>query len=188
MDRQITPPGEILSELPAFLAALENALNAVALISGPPLAIRRMGQEFSKRADQVNAPGLAIAFNHLMGAVNLPRERLSSWLGDWTEAMRFLGQESKQETVLAEQEAYFLPAIESLIQSESRIAGLWPLLHTWTEIITLLPNKTQLHPPWMAALTTLGFAGSDYLVRLDAFDGFLELCEALVEKENAGTA
>jgi len=188
MDRQINPPGEILRELPAFLSALENALNAVALLSGPPLAIRRMGREFSRRADQVNAPGLTIAFNHLMGAVNLPQDRLSSWLGDWTAAMGVLQEQTKQKAVLAKQKAYFLPAIDSLIQNESLLAGLWPLLHTWTKILTLLPSKTQLQPPWIAALTTLGFAGSDYLVRLDAFDGFLELCEALVEKETAGPA
>lgn len=188
MDRQINPPGEILSELPAFLSALENALNAVALLSGPPLATRRMGLEFSARADLVNAPGLTLACNHLLGAVNLPQENLSAWLTDWTEAIKILRDSSHQETLLAVQETYFLPALESFIENESRMAGLWPLLQTWTEIITTLPNQTQLHPPWMAALTTLGFAGSDYQVRLDAFDGFLELCEALVEKETGGSS
>lgn len=188
LDRQINPPDDILNELPAFLSALEKAINAVALLSGPPLAVRRLGWEFPQRAALVNAPGLAIAFDHMMGAVNLPKAKLSAWLGDCQKALRVLQEDLNPNPVLAEQETYYLTAIAHFLHHESRMAGLWPLLHIWTEIICLLPDKTQLQPPWIAALTTLGFAGSDYLVRLDAFDGFLELCEALVEKETEGTA
>lgn len=186
MDRQINPPGEILTELPEFLAALEKALNAVALISGPPLTIRRLGKDFSHRANQVNGPGLAVAFDHLLGAVNLPQERLSEWLGYWAEAMQFLQEHSNQGSILAEQKTYFHRALEELIKNESCSAGLWPLLNTWTEIITLLPDKVQFQTPWISALTSLGFAGSDYQVRLAAFDGFLELCESLLDKETEG--
>lgn len=188
MDRQINPPQHILTELPEFLAALEKAVNAVALISGPPLTIRRLGMDFAHRADQINAPGLAIAFDHLLGAVHLSQAKLSEWLGEWTRAIQTLQKESDPGSILAEQETYFLAALEDLIQNESRVAGLWPLLNTWTEIITLLPGKTQLQTPWISALTSLGFAGSDYQVRLAAFDGFLELCETLILKETEGTA
>ena len=187
LDRQINPPGEILTELPAFLAALENAINAVAQISGPPLTIRRLGRDFVLRADQVNAPGLAVAFDHLIGAVSLTNQTLSEWLGYWAKAMQVLKQESNQGRILAEQKPYLRGAIEALIQSGSRSAGLWPLLNTWTEIITLLPDKADLQTPWISAITSLGFAGSDYQVRLAAFDGFLELCESLVNKETEGT-
>lgn len=187
LDRQIHPPQEILTELPLFLSALRNALNAVALLSGPPLAIRRLGLDFANRADLVNAPGLALAFDHLLGAVHLPHERLSAWLGEWTQAIKILQEEPGRGSLLAQQESYFRAALEELIQNESRTAGLWPLLNTWTEIITCLPEKVQLQPPWIAALTSLGFAGSDYQIRLAAFDGFLEICESLVLKETGGT-
>lgn len=183
LDRQINPPEEILSELPKFLSALEKALNAIALLSGPPLPIRRLGLEFPQRADLVNAPGLGVALEHLMGAVNMSQERLSEWLGEWTKAMQALQDQKDPGSILAEQETYLLSAMKEFIQNESRMAGLWPLLNSWTEIITLLPNNTQLQTPWIAALTNLGFAGSDYQVRLAAFDGFLELCESLIAKE-----
>ena len=187
MDRQINPPREIFSELREFLSALEKALNAVALLTGPPLTIRRLGKDFALRAEQVNAPGLAVAFDHLLGAVNLPQERLEDWLGYWTQAMQSLRDDSKQGTVLSEQETYFLSALDELIHSETPAAGLWPLLNTWTELLTLLPEKVQLQPPWIKAITTLGFAGSDYQIRLAAFDSFLELCESLIVTETAGT-
>ena len=187
MDRQINPPREILTELREFLSALEKALNAVSLLSGPPLTIRRLGKDFALRAEEVNAPGLAVAFNHLLGAANLPQEKLEEWLGYWTQAMRTLREESKQETILSEQEAYFLSAMDELIHSETPTAGVWPLLNTWTEIISLLPDKVQLQTVWIKAITALGFAGSDYQVRLAAFDSFLELCESLILLETEGT-
>lgn len=186
MDRQINPPQEILTELPAFLSALEKAVNAVALLSGPPLTIRRLGKDFSDQTGLVNAPGLAVAFNHLLGAVNLSQERLSKWLDAWTQAMEALKEDGLKDIFLVEQEAYFQTALRELIQHESPAAGLWPLLNTWTEIISYLPDKGQYQTPWIAALTNLGFAGNDYQTRLAAFDGFLDICESLIFKETKG--
>jgi len=188
MDRQIHPPGEIIDELPAFLAALEKASNAVALLSGPPLAARRLGLEFPQRAAQVNAPGLTVAFNHLLGAVNLPQEQILAWLDDWTTAVGTLQKNADPNPVLVDQETYYHAAMGELIQNESRTAGLWPLLNTWTSIIAHLPDQTRLQPPWISAITKLGFAGSDYQVRLAAFDGFLDLCESLIAQETEGTS
>ena len=186
MDRQIQPTREILVEIPEFLSALEKAVNAVALLSGPPLTIRRLGKDFYRRAEQVNAPGLGMAFKHLLGAVNLPQEKLTDWLADWTQAMRLLQAEPNRESILPDQETYFRPALEMMIKNEEPAAALWPLLLTWTEIISQLPDKTQLRPPWIKAITALGFAGGDYQVRLAALDGFLDLCESLVLQETAG--
>jgi len=189
MDRQINPPRHILTELPAFLSALENAINAVALLSGPPLTIRRLGRDFAARADQVNAPGLVISFNHLMGAVNLSREVLTEWLNSWVQAIDLLKQsDAHNALILAEQEFYFRAAIAEMIKVDSSSAALWTLLNTWTEIIAHLPEQTQLQAPWIKALTALGFAGQDYQIRLEAFDVFLDLCETLIRKETEGTA
>lgn len=187
LDRQISPPGETVSELQEFLSALENALNAVALLTGPALTIRRLGKDFADRAQAVSAPGLAVAFDHLLGAVNLPQEKLEEWLGHWNQAMQTLGEESRPGTVLSAQKTYFFSALDDLIHSDTPTAGLWPLLNSWTEIIRLLPEKIQLQTAWIKAITALGFAGSDYQIRLAAFDSFLELCESLILIETDGT-
>lgn len=186
LDRQINPPLDILTEFTEFLAALQRAANAVASISGPPLSIRHLGKDFGQRTNQLNAPGLAVAFDHLLGAVNLPKDRLLEWLDNWSQAMLALQKERDQGTILVDQENYFYAAMDYLIQNEPRSAGLWTLLNTWTEIITQLSDRTQAQTPWIAAITSLGFAGSDYQDRLAAFDGFLELCESLVMKETEG--
>jgi hypothetical protein len=187
LDRQINPHLDILTEFSEFLSALEKAVNAVALIAGPPLPVRRLGSDFPHRADQLDAPALAVAFEHLLGAVNLPKERLLEWLDDWSQAMQTLQGQSSRESLLTEQETYFSAALDNMIQNEPARASLWPLLKTWTEIIFQLSDRTQVQATWIAALTKLGFAGSDYQVRLAVFDGFLDLCEALVQKETEGS-
>ncbi len=188
MDRQISPPHNILEELPAFLAALEQAANAVALLSGPPLATRRLGMEFSRRGEAVGAPGLGSAFSHLLGGVDLSKDTLADWLGSWIAALDTLKKHPDVLPVLVEQETYYLAALEKLLLSPNPIHGLWPLLTTWTAIVSVLPDQTALQAPWIKALTVLGFAGKDYQIRLVALDSFLEICESLIDKETSGPA
>ena len=61
------------------------------------------------------------------------------------------------------------------------------MILTWTEIITTLPDRSDIRLPWIKALTTLGFAGKDYIIRLAAFDSFLEICETLVFGESSAS-
>ena len=185
MDRQIAPPLQITAEIPAFFSALEAALNAVAILSGPPLATRRLGLSFADRAAAVNAPGLNIALHHLLGGFSLPEKALMDWIGSWEKAIAILKSESTSPPLLVEREIYYKNALIDIVESSNPSDALWPLLVTWTEIISTLPDNTDLLLPWIKTLTSLGFAGKDYQVRLAAFDSFLELCESLVLGESA---
>jgi len=185
MDRQISPPHQITIEFPEFLSALEAAVNAVAIMSGPPLATRRLGSSFADRAAAVGAPGLNIAFQHLLGSIALPQETFLGWIEAWEKAIIVLKTKTSPPPLLVEREVYFKKAMVDINNSSTPAEALWPLLVTWTEIISTLPDQTDLQLPWIKALTTLGFAGKDYLVRLAAFDSFLELCESIVIGESA---
>jgi len=184
MDRQISSPLDLTSEISAFLSALESALNAVAILSGPPLAARRLGFSFSDRAAAVDASGLNIAFQHLLGGISLPADILLGWIDDWEKAMAILKAETPTHSLLVEREIYYKKALKDIVKSSRPVDALWPLIVTWTEIISTLPGQTDIQLPWIKALTTLGFAGKDYLIRLEAFDSFLELCESLVLGES----
>lgn len=187
MDRQISPPLQITNEIPAFFSALEAAVNAVAILSGPPLATRRLGLDFADRAASVDAPGLNIAFQHLLGGISLPEETLQEWIRSWEKAIAVLKEESTSVPLIAERESYFKIALKDMVKSPKPSNALWPLLVTWTEIISTLPGKKDLQLHWIKALTALGFAGKDYLIRLQAFDSFLELCESLVLGNSASS-
>jgi len=187
MDRQISPPLQIIAEIPAFLSALEAAINAVAIISGPPLATRRLGLSFADRAAAVDAPGLNIAFQHLLGGITLSEETMIGWIDAWEKSVAILKAESSSPPLLVEREIYFKNALVDTVKNSKAADALWPLIVTWTKIISTLPDRTDLQLPWIKALTTLGFAGKDYLVRLAAFDSFLELCESLVMGDSASS-
>ena len=187
MDRQISPPLQITAEIPAFLSALEAAINAVAIISGPPLATRRLGLSFADRAAAVDAPGLNIAFQHLLGGITLREETMVGWIDAWEKSVAILKEESSSPPLLVEREIYFKNALVDTVKRSKPADALWPLIVTWTKIISTLPERTDLQLPWIKALTTLGFAGKDYSVRLAAFDSFLELCESLVMGDSASS-
>ncbi len=185
MDRQISPPLKITAEFPAFLSALEAAVNSIALMSGPPLATRRLGLSFADRAAAVEAPGLNIAFQHLLGGITLQEETLVEWIGSWENSLGILKTESSSPSLLPKREVYYKNALDDIIKRAKPAEALWPLLVTWTEIISALPDRTDIQLPWIKALTALGFAGKDYQVRLAAFDSFLELCESLALEDSA---
>jgi hypothetical protein len=75
----------------------------------------------------------------------------------------------------------------SNLEGSQTSSWLWPLITTWTEAVVSLPDHLQLQPPWIKALTVLGFAGKDYQIKLSAFDSFLEICETLILGETTET-
>lgn len=185
MDRQISPPLKITAEIPAFLSALEAAVNAIAIMSGPPLATRRLGLSFADRAVAVEAPGLNIAFQHLLGGITVEQDTMIEWIDSWEKSLRILKTDSSTPSLLTERDSYYKNALDDFIKRSKPAEALWPLLVTWTEIISNLPERTDIQLPWIKALTALGFAGKDYQVRLAAFDSFLELCESLALDDSA---
>ena len=183
LDRQISPPREAITELPAFMDALYKTLNAVALLTGPPLPTRRLGIKFPEKAADAGAPGLAVALIHLLGGVSVTEEILQDWISHWETTLTTLQEKASPAPLLAQRKTYYQAALEEILQSGKPADALWPLLTTWTEAISAMPDQLQLHPAWKKAVTALGFTGKDYQVRLAAFDGFLDMCETLVLDE-----
>ena len=183
LDRQISPPREAITELPAFMDALYKTLNAVALLTGPPLPTRRLGIQFPEIAADAGAPGLAVALIHLLGGVSITEGILQDWINHWDTTLTTLQEKASPVPLLAQRKTYYQAALEEILQSGKPADALWPLLTTWTEAISAMPDQPQLHPAWKKAVTALGFTGKDYQVRLAAFDGFLDMCETLVLDE-----
>ena len=180
LDRQIDLTQDIIKELPLFLNALQKAVNSIALLTGNPLPRRQLGTVFSERAQAAGAPGLALAFSHLIGSVSVSADQLSGWIKPWEQALDALYKSSTPVPILAEKKTYYQAAFLADLDKSRISATLWPLITTWTEAVAALPEETELQIPWIKALTTLGFAGKDYQIKLAAFDSFLEMCETLV--------
>ncbi|MDP2995496.1 MAG: hypothetical protein Q8N46_10295, partial [Anaerolineales bacterium] len=76
---QETGPMRLLS----YLKSLNHAANAVALLTGGPLAERRFLLQFQERAGAAGAPGLAAGLLGLLGGAQVDAATLSEFLTEW---------------------------------------------------------------------------------------------------------
>jgi len=76
---QETGPARLLS----YLKGLNHAANAVALLTGGPLAERRFLLQFQERAEAAGAPGLAAGLLGLLGGAQVDAATLSKFLTEW---------------------------------------------------------------------------------------------------------
>ena len=111
---------------------------------------------------------------------DVSKETLQDWLGHWEIALNSLRENIVPAPLLSRRKIYFQAALEAILKGDKPTEALWPLLITWTEAVAMQPDQLQLQPAWKKALTTLGFAGKDYQIRLAAFDGYLDMCESLI--------
>ena len=76
---QETGPALLLS----YLKGVNHAANAVALLTGGPLAERRFLLQFQERAAAAGAPGLAAGLLGLLGGAQVDAATLSKFLTEW---------------------------------------------------------------------------------------------------------
>ena len=62
-----------------YMRSLSHAVNAVAELSGPPLAERRLMLDFASRAEAASRPGMDAALVGLLGASELDPSMMNEW-------------------------------------------------------------------------------------------------------------
>jgi len=177
MDHQLNPPLGSIAAIQPYLTALQRAVNSLALLSGNPLPLRRLGLDFPDRAAQLD-PELLPLFLEALGADDLTLDHLEIWYEPWKESL-----EAEKTTpgpdLLNQQTRYLGDAVQTMLESRQILAALWPLLVSWTEAVAKLPGDHSLRGVWREACGTLGLAGNQFLRRLEALDRFLDRCEII---------
>lgn len=173
---QETGPTLILS----YLKSINHAANAVALLTGSPLAERRFMLQFQGRAAAAEAPGLSAGLLGLLGGTQVKpdilREFLAGWEKDFVDAA---SRNHVHASIKPPRLAYYQKSFEAMLAGESPQSILWPLVHTWTLAAAVLPPTHQLK--WQAACETLGLAGEAFDERLEGLDRFLDTVEEILE-------
>jgi hypothetical protein len=178
---------EMQTNLPAgpegmqqYLQAVAHAANAVAVLTGSPLAERRFLLQFPARAEAALKPGLAAGLTGLLGASNAEAAALSACLPEWEKAfVDAAGRPRVHASIAAPRLAYYKLAFESMLAGETPQAVVWPLLHTWTLAAQVLPLPKQ--SKWTAFCDLLGLAGDAFAERLEGLDHFLDTIEEMLE-------
>ena len=167
-----------------YLKAVHLAANSIALLSGGPLPERRLLLQLPQRAEAVGVPDLAAMVFGLLGANQIDMEKLKELLPEWEKA--FIEAASKpqvEERIAAPRLGYYKLAIEALLTSETPQVVIWPLIHTWTLAVSVLPPMWTVH--WHSACTLLGLDGAVFDERMDGLDRLLDKIEELLEKTAA---
>lgn len=172
-----SPPEAQPTVIHAYLAALENAANALASLGGAPLAERRFLVRFQERAQALGQPGLYTGLLGLLGVLDLPMETLRDWQPAWLAAF---GQPDAPPVVAPERRAYYQQAVEAHLAGENPQAAWWPMLRTWTRLAAADSSGETL-PGWQAATDRLGLLGAAFPGRLAALDVYLDQLEETLE-------
>ncbi len=174
---QLGGPANLLE----YLNAVENAANALAVLSGFPLTERRLLAEFPTRAAAANRPELTETLKAMLGGLDLPTETLRTWLPVWEATFALSAQHSLDERIHPARLPYYKQAIESLLQSDLPLAALWPLLHTWA-LSSQAGNWDETQTTaWHSMLAALGLDETGIETRLQSLDHFLDQLEETLD-------
>jgi hypothetical protein len=150
-----------LEDLELYFKAIEHVANAVASLSGPPLTERRFLLRFPQRAEAIGFPGLYAGLVGLLGGPNASSQAMLAWLPAWQAAYMAVPPRQASPRLHANRCPYLQRAIEKVIDSDKPQDALWPLLHTWTDAIHLLPEESDHRQVW-EALQQLGLLGEGF--------------------------
>ncbi len=180
-----------LSDIPAakagplqvkqLLGAVEDAANAVAEVSGAPLAERRFLVEFPARAEAAERPDFTEGLFGLVGAPQVEAATLSGWLPGWSADFLAAAEDSKVDSSINSARLnYYEKGIGALLEGETPMTALWPLIHSWTLACQVL--HPQAGGAWETACRQLGLLGEGFEQRVSDLDKYLDQVEIRLDE------
>jgi hypothetical protein len=168
-------------EIKKYMKSLFHALNAVAELSGPPIQERRLLLDFPARAKAAGKPGMAAGAFGLLGANHTDAEKLKLWLPDWKSAFKVACETKGVDIrIHSARMNYYEKAIIAMLEGETPLAALWPLLHTWTLSVELLEDDHLRF--WQNAAGELGLLGAGFAEHVEGLDHFIDDIEIIFEE------
>lgn len=165
-----------------YLQALEDAGNALACLTGPPLTERRFFIHLGQRAMAVGQPELSSRLMHMIMA---PESALEShwgtWLDQWKAAYHTASaQEGTPSRLTASRFPYYEKAAAALWESHP-VAALWILLRTWTQSTCYIPAGAPEMADWEAFSQVLRFHPEQFEERVSELDQYLDAVEEALD-------
>ncbi len=74
---------------------------------------------------------------------------------------------------------YYEKAIKAMLEGDTPLAALWPLLHTWTLSAEVLEGDHFNF--WQNAVSELGLLGTGFAEHVEGLDHFLDDIEIIFE-------
>ena len=164
-----------------YLNALKKAGNSIALLTGTPLTERRFLLQFPQRAQALQKPDLSARLIDLAGGQDVPDETWLAWLEKWKAAFSAAAAVKNSPARLHIARLPYYERAASFLWDEHPAAAIWPILNTWTEAVSILPEGSTYQSEWLAALETLKLDKNSFYERLQALDEYLDLVEETLD-------
>lgn len=164
-----------------FLRALTYAANAVAELNGAPLTERRFLLDFPPRAEAAQRAEFTERLFSLVGAAQVDAAAISGWLPAWAADFLAAAQDAKVDlSIHPARLNYYQKGIQALLEGETPLTALWPLIHTWT--LAAQVSDLGQSGSWAPACQRLGLLGADFERRVADLDGFLDQIELRLDE------
>ncbi|MBP9041737.1 MAG: hypothetical protein KBF64_08195 [Anaerolineaceae bacterium] len=171
-----------LKRTTAYLGALRNVANSVAVLSGAPLTVRRMLVDLPVRALKASLPNFAGDFVQLFTSSVITDEMFDQWLQGYPAIFEELKAAGTAPISLQFfRLGYYEKAIRALYPNHPA-AAIWILLDTWTWAAASLPKSGLSYKNWQTLCRALELDSRHMPARLDALDSLLDTVEETVEK------
>ncbi len=181
MDLQFNATDATPATILDYLEALHSAANAIAELTGDPLAERRLLLDFPPLAETIARPEFARGLLGLLGGTEIAPASLSEWLPAWENFYTFASEATGTDIRIHNaRQAYYKNAIIEMLKDENPLAALYPLLLTWTLSAKSLPEN-QISA-WENACMLLKFGGEHFESRLTGLDQYLDNIEEMLEE------
>jgi hypothetical protein len=179
-----SPPERYPEWIQHYLLILTQAANALTGLIAPPLTTRRFLMEFNDRVMALGVPKSLIGFYGLLGGLEFEPEQLREWIDAYEKDLSECLEEKLPSELSPCRHAYYLNAIRSLAaDEETQLEAVWPLLTTWTDLITASGEEDSAS--WHNSLETLELDKDHLEQKIDALDAYLDSLEVILESWSA---
>ena len=180
LQEETIPQG--IKRVTAYLNALRDLANGVAVITGSPIAERRLLLELPARANAAALPGLFGDFVGLFTSSEVTDENFASWTESYGTIFDALKDAKEPPVSLAPcRKPYYEKAINALYPVHPA-AAVWLMLYTWTRAAAALQRTDQVYKDWQSLCRQLELDNKGLPARLEAFDQVLDTAEETVDR------
>ncbi len=171
-------------DLPVFvqhgLEVVYHAAHVPATLRGYVLPPRRFLQAFAVLAQMFQQPQWTATLLQVLGAPHISGEQLQAWVEPWLQTFdaALQTQPTRDPVLHPARRAYYALGVQALLQGETPMQALYPMLWTWTLAAQRLTPEAR--KPWEEAVQSLGWHRRE--AWLQQLDTWLDTQEAFLEQ------
>jgi hypothetical protein len=172
----VTPASVVM-----YLQALEKSANALALLSGPPLPIRRFFTELPSRLDKTGRPELKDEFQSFILPNHVTDIEWTQWISAWEPVFKATSElVDTPACLLMPRKSYYVKAVTEL-SDDTPASAAWVMLNCWTRSAAALDKQSPLLEGWTKACEEFLQIPGSFGPVMEKLDNLLDTIEEILD-------